>query len=164
MFIKNECGGHRWQRVPPTEKKGRVHTSTVTVACIDTIEDTHVDLSNIEVIRTKDSGAGGQHRNKTESCVIIIDRNTGLSAKSATKSQHHNLKVAKDILTNRIKAQKSKKAKKKQNTDRKAQVGTGMRGDKIRTYRESDDLVKSHINDSKCSLSSILKGEIQRLW
>jgi peptide chain release factor 1 len=105
-IYKNEPGGHRWQRIPPTEKKGRVHTSTVTVACIykdDTEID--VDLSDVVIRTTKDSGPGGQHRNKTESCVVMTDKKTGLTVKSAKKSQHQNREIAKTTLVERIRSQ-----------------------------------------------------------
>jgi peptide chain release factor 1 len=137
----------------------------VTVACILNPDiSIDVDLSDITVITTKDSGPGGQHRNKTESCVIIKDNKTGLQAKSAKKSQHQNRVLAKDTLVERIRALEYDKEKTRQDLLRKNQVGTGERSDKIRTYKESDNLVIQHSSNKRCRLTDIEKGSIQKLW
>lgn len=90
-----ESGGHRWQRIPPTERKDRVHTSTVTVVALLVPEEREWKLSDkdITIFTTKDSGPGGQHRNKTESCVIMRHIPTGIEAKASSKSQYANKKL-----------------------------------------------------------------------
>ena len=159
QLFANEPGGHRWQRVPPTEKRGRVHTSTVTVAVLD--EESHdysVDLNDIEYILTRGSGPGGQHRNKVESCVIAIHKPTGLSVKIDARNQHRNKKLATSILIERISERQSHNASIKRGIARAQQVGSGMRGDKRRTYRSQDDSVVDHITGKRWKLSKWLKG------
>jgi peptide chain release factor 1 len=126
--------------------------------------EVQVDLSDISVITTRDSGPGGQHRNKTESCVIITDNKTGLRAKSAKKSQHRNRELAKDTLVERIREHEYSKLKVEQDSIRKSQVGSGARGDKIRTYKESENVVIQHSTNKRCRLTDVEKGNIQKLW
>lgn len=163
--LLQEAGGHRWQRVPPTEHRGRVHTSTVTIAVFEIKDEVNWVLrdSDIETFTTKDSGPGGQHRNKTESCVIMRHLPTGLEAKASTKSQHQNRRVARMMLEGRVQSHYNGLAKAQQDANRKAQVGSGMRGDKVRTYREQDDIVTDHISGAKCRLSDILIGKLELL-
>lgn len=120
-------------------------------------------MSDITITTTKDSGPGGQHRNKTESAVIIKDNKTGITAKSAKKSQHHNRKVAKQTLIERLTEVATSDQKAQQDELRYKQVGSGMRGDKIRTYTEKDDRVKSASGKS-ASLRTVMQGKIQQLW
>lgn len=160
--LLREAGGHRWQRIPPTERKGRVHTSTVTVAVFP-IED-HAPLRllerDIETFTTRDSGPGGQHRNKTDSCVVMRHKPTGIEAKSATKSQHRNRIMARQMLEARVAAFLGEKAKQQETDHRKAMVGSGMRGDKIRTYRVRDDQVTDHRSCRKLRLQDVLAGRL----
>ena len=88
------------ERIPPTERKGRVHTSTVTVALMPISEPKEYRLrdGDIEIFTTRDTGPGGQHRNKTESCVVMRHKPTGIQAKAATKSQHRNKVLARQVL------------------------------------------------------------------
>lgn len=159
-ILLTESGGHRWQRIPPTERKGRVHTSTVTVAVFEVKERSQWELkdSDIKTFTTKDSGPGGQHRNKTESCVIMRHLPTGIEAKASMKSQHQNKKTARAMLEARVSNFLSQIDRQSHENDRKTKVGSGMRGDKIRTYREQDDLVTDHISGKKARLSKILTG------
>jgi peptide chain release factor 1 len=163
--LLKEAGGHRWQRVPPTEKRGRVHTSTVTVAVLElpylsyTLKD-----DDIEIFTTKDSGPGGQHRNKTESCVVMRHIPTGIEAKASTKSQHRNKVLAREVLEARVSALFKTQNKIRIDNERKCQVGSGMRGDKIRTYRQRDNIVNDHKSGRKTSLSSIQEGRLELLW
>lgn len=159
----NESGGHRWQRIPPTERRGRVHTSTVTVAAFEIKESTQWKLkeSDIVVFTTKDSGPGGQHRNKTESCVVMRHNPTKIEAKAASKSQPQNRKTARELLEHRVEIFMANNAKNIADANRKEKVGTGMRGDKIRTYREQDDVVTDHRTNKKARLKSVLRGEIE---
>lgn len=137
----------------------------MTVACIDADAPAiEIDLSDITVTTTKDSGPGGQHRNKTESAVIIKDNRTGITAKSAKKSQHHNRKVARQTLIERITELETAKQKSEQDILRSLQVGSGMRGDKVRTYNAKDDRVKSNITGKQSTLRKIVEGNLTLVW
>lgn len=164
-ILLRESGGHRWQRIPPTEKRGRVHTSTVTVAVFEVKppEQWMIKDSEIEIFTTKDSGPGGQHRNKTESCVVMRHKPTGIEAKAAEKSQHQNRRAAREMLEVRVAEFLSNQMKKKLDATRRDMIGSGMRGDKIRTYREQDNVVIDHRTGRKISLSVVEDGHIDAL-
>lgn len=160
-FFKDEGGGHRWQRIPPNEKRGRVHTSTVTVAVIeDPPPSFTLDPADIQLESYKAGGKGGQHRNKTETAIRAIHIPTGITAISASeRSQSQNKKSALNTLKSRIFQAQSQKAQTSENAARKSQIGCGARGDKIRTYRERDDRVVDHRTNRKTSLSRLKKGD-----
>ena len=163
--LLSEAGGHRWQRVPPTEKRGRVHTSTVTVAVFECGAEAEwrIDDRDIEVFTTKDTGPGGQHRNKTESCGVMRHKPTGIEAKASARSQHQNRKAARAMLEARVRALMDAKATSSLAQNRRLQVGSGMRGDKIRTYREQDDVATDHRTGRKARLSRVRQGKIELL-
>lgn len=158
-----EAGGHRWQRVPPTERKGRIHTSTVTVAVLEILPENKFKLQDkdIRVETTRDTGAGGQHRNTTDSCVVMTHIPTGIKAKAAAKSQHENRKTARAVLETRVESHFNQIKYQQLVKTRLEQVGSGMRGDKIRTYREKDNTVTDHRKEKKCRLSDVLKGNLE---
>lgn len=160
-----EAGGHRWQRTPPTERSGRVHTSTVTVAVFEVRSKDRFVLHDrdIEVFTTMDSGPGGQHRNKTESCVVMRHRPTGIEAKAATKSQHRNRQIAREMLEGRVAAHKAQAESAAERDKRRGMVGSGMRGDKVRTYRVRDDQVTDHRSGRKARLREVLAGRLDLL-
>lgn len=164
----SEPGGHRFQRVPPTEKRGRVHTSTVTVAVFDDVVvrgDIGIDRKDIRVDTYKGSGAGGQHRNKTESCVRCVHVPTGIEAKSESeRSQHINLELALALLTARVKATKLAALQSAHDDDRRRQVGSGQRGDKVRTIREQDGVVTCERTGRRARLTAYQRGELEWLW
>lgn len=164
-ILLKEAGGHRWQRVPPNEKRGRVHTSTVTVAAFECAAESEwrLDERDIEVFTTKDTGPGGQHRNKTESCVVMRHKPTGIEAKASSRSQHQNRKTARTILEARVRAARDGESAAGLAADRKKQVGTAMRGDKIRTYRDQDDTATDHRSGRKARLSRVLRGQLDLL-
>lgn len=164
-LLLKEAGGHRWQRVPPTERKGRVHTSTVTVAAFEVKSRSDFTLrdSDIETFITKDTGPGGQHRNKTESCVVMRHLPTGIEAKAATKSQHRNRDTAREMLETRVATFYATKQNSQERVERRQMVGSGMRGDKVRTYRTQDDQVTDHRSGKKVSLRRVLRGELGAL-
>lgn len=110
-----------------------------------------------------DSGPGGQHRNKTESCVVMVHRPTGIAAKSAAKSQHRNRAMAREILEARVAAHAAKIAASEEASKRRSQVGSGMRGDKVRTYRQRDEVVTDHRSGKKARLPDILAGKLEAL-
>jgi peptide chain release factor 1 len=157
-----EAGGHRWQRVPPTERSGRVHTSTVTVAVLPVPAESAYRLrdTDIEIFTTRDSGPGGQHRNKTESAVVMRHRPTGIEAKAASKSQHTNRRTARETLEARVAGFYASRAAENLNDQRADQIGSGMRGDKVRTYRVRDDQVTCHRSGRKLRLQRVLRGEL----
>lgn len=165
--LENECGGHRIQRVPPTERKGRVHTSTVTVAVIDRIAENRsapIPICDLKIEWYSGTGAGGQHRNKHQNSCRITHIPSGLVATAQTRSRQNSHSLA----IQNIQEALDKEAKRSYNSNiastRKDQVGTGMRGDKIRTYRFQDDRVQDHITQKVASTKKVLAGHFDLLW
>lgn len=161
-LFANESGGHRWQRIPPTEKRGRVQTSTVTVAILQEPTETQLCLveNDLEWSYCRGSGAGGQHRNVTDSAVQLKHVPTGIMVRcESERSKMQNRQVALSVLRARIWEVKENEASKGRAADRKAQVGSGMRGDKRRTIRTQDGIVTDHILDKRWPLKSYLRGE-----
>lgn len=157
-----ESGGHRWQRVPPTERRGRVQTSTVTVAVLDpdAVSGVVLDPSDVELTVTRGSGPGGQARNKTETCVIATHRPSGLTVRiDNERSQHQNKAMAMRVLAARLYQVERDKVVADKNDDRRRQVGTGQRGDKVRTYRTQDDQVTDHRTGVKSRLTKWYSGD-----
>lgn len=147
--------------MPPTEKRGRVQTSTVTVAVLDPDAPTRFKLNeaDVDIQTTRGSGPGGQHRNKTDSCVVATHRPSGLTVRVDMRSQHQSRSTALQILAARIAEAEEERARSARANDRKAQVGSGMRGDKIRTYRAQDDRVTDHRTNASWSLKTWLRGQ-----
>lgn len=161
-LFANEAGGHRWQRIPPTEKRGRVQTSTVTVAVLDPDAAGGVDVreQDVEITTARGSGPGGQKRNKTESCVIATHKPSGLTVRiDNERSQSQNRRLAMQVLRARLTAADEDKRVRETNDLRRQQVGSGMRGDKIRTLRVRDNLVTDHRTSKKWRLDAWLRGE-----
>lgn len=160
QVFQHEAGGHRWQIASPTDKRKRVHTSTITVAVLDGHQvNIDINLNDIEYIMTVGSGPGGQHRNKTESCVTAIHKPTGLSVRIDAKHQNQNKVLATRILLKKVEERGRQQHADKTSSKRKAQVGSGMRGDKRRTYRSKDDKVVDHITGKKWTLKKWLRGD-----
>lgn len=163
--LSKEAGGHRIQRVPPTERKGRVHTSTVTVAVIDsTVTETEFRDHDFRVEWYSGTGAGGQHRNKHQNSCRITYVPTGQVSTAQCRSRQNSLEQAKTALLEQLKHADRTKHKQTVDTDRKQQVGSGMRGDKIRTYRFQDDVVKDHNSDRTASVRQVLRGNFDLMW
>jgi peptide chain release factor 1 len=164
-FFEKETGGHRWHRVPPTEKRGRVHTSSITVVVLDNNDYQHVDLYPHEVKReyTRGSGPGGQHRNKTESCVNLTHIPTGITARIDGRHQHKNELEAMKILTERVNDYYRTGFNGDIVEERRNQVGKGSRGDKRRTYRVQDGVVLDHITNKSGKYKDILRGKVAKL-
>lgn len=157
-----ESGGHRVQRVPETEQKGRVHTSAATVAVLPEAEEVEVriDDKDLKVDTFRSSGAGGQHVNKTESAVRITHIPTGIVVVSAEKSQHQNRRLAMQVLRSRIFEVERERAASERSEARKAQVGSGDRSQRIRTYNFPQGRVTDHrINLTLHKLDSVLAGD-----
>lgn len=146
-IFKDEAGGHRWQRVPETERNDRVHTSTITVAVL--IEPTEKELviseKDLEWTTRRGSGPGGQHRNKTESCVDLLHKPSGIKVTMDSRSQHENKVMALQVLRARLKDKQKNNQAQAVNNNRQAQIGNGYRGDKRRTVRVQDNQVVDHV-------------------
>lgn len=160
-FFANEGGGHRWQRVPPNEKRGRVHTSTVTVAVLP--EPTQVQLKidprDLEWQTCRGSGAGGQYRNMTDSAVQLFHKPSGLMVRcESERSQHQNKASALALLRARLWRLEQEKQEGKRASDRRTQIGSGMRGDKRRTIRCQDGIVTDHITGQQWNFKDYEKG------
>lgn len=165
--LANECGGHRIQRVPPTERKGRVHTSTVTVAVIDTNESQRavaIPSIDLKVEWYSGTGAGGQHRNKHQNSCRITHLPTGLIATAQTRSRQNSYNLALTEIQKQVDEITKRQYTDSIATKRKDQVGTGMRGDKIRTYRFQDDRVQDHVTGKIASTKKVLSGNFDLLW
>ena len=162
--FKFESGVHRVQRVPETESQGRIQTSTVTVAVLPEAEDVDVEINPADlVIETcKSSGAGGQHINKTESAIRIYHKPTGIVVWcQEERSQMKNKDKAMKMLRTKLLDIKQQEQDEKISSDRKSQVGTGSRSEKIRTYNYPQSRITDHrIGYTTHSLESFVNGDI----
>jgi len=146
-LFEAETGGHRWQRIPPTEKRGRVHSSTITVAVLEKVSESALVIPprDLELSTCKASGSGGQHLQKTDSAVVLKHVPTGITVRcQSERSQHANREIALRILRARITERRDAEADAERAQLRRSQVGSGMRGDKRRTIRVQDDAVIDH--------------------
>ncbi len=153
-------------RVPPTERRGRVHTSTVTVAVFEGSAPVIPELraADIQERVTKGTGPGGQNRNKRETAIILKHLPTGLEVKSEVeRTQEGNRRVAMATLKERVQTFYENQVHAAENQSRKAQVGQGERSDKIRTYRCQDGLVMDHRSGKKVALTQVLAGKLELL-
>ena len=165
--FKFESGVHRVQRVPETEAQGRIQTSTATVAVLPEGEDVDFELNmeELEITRHRSAGAGGQHVNKTESAVRIIHIPTGLTVdcqdeRSQIKNKEKALKIMKSRLADMYNREKEQAVA----SERRSQVGTGDRSERIRTYNFPQGRVTDHrINLTLYKLEQILNGAIDEL-
>lgn len=164
--LEQEAGGHRLQRIPPTERNGRVHTSTVTVAVLDPSDRQIIDIneSDLKIEWFSGTGAGGQHRNKHQNSCRLTHLPTGLMVTAQTRNRDSSLKQARDELITRLQRDADAKHMVESGRAKKRQVGSGQRGDKIRTIRFQDDRATDHRNDKRIKASDYMKGGMDKLW
>ena len=162
--FKFESGVHRVQRVPETESQGRIHTSTVTVAVLPEAEEVEIEINPADLIfeSCKSSGAGGQHINKTESAVRLTHKPTGIIIEcQEERSQFKNKDKALKLLRTKLYDMKQAEQSEKIASERKSQVGTGDRSERIRTYNYPQSRVSDHrIGLTLHSLEAFLNGDI----
>jgi peptide chain release factor 1 len=164
-----EAGGHRIQRIPPTERKGRVHTSTVTVAVIDTTlkvnaaSDKRED-NDFKIEWFSGTGCGGQYRNKHQNSCRLVHIPTGTEQIAQTRSRTSSYNQAKSGIIQLLDNIQMAHHNRAVAQDRKQQVGSGMRGDKIRTYRFQDNTVTDHISERTAPCDKVMRGKFDLLW
>ena len=165
--LKYESGVHRVQRVPETEASGRIHTSTATVAVLPVVDDVQIDINpadiKLEVFRA--SGAGGQHVNKTSSAVRLIHIPTGMVAECQTeRSQTQNREYAMKLLQSRLYEKERQERDSKLASERKSQIGSGDRSEKIRTYNYPQGRITDHrIGLSIYQMEDFLNGNLDEM-
>lgn len=167
--LDGEAGGHRVQRVPPTEKRGRVHTSTVTVSVISdnqldsNTKYSHRDPEDFRIEWFSGTGKGGQKRNKVQSCCRVHHVPSGLKRESQGRSREANRRDAFAALEELLDQKLANQQRGQLSTIKKSQIGSGQRGDKFRTYRFQDDQVIDHVTGKKASCSKVMKGRFDLL-
>lgn len=163
--LKFESGVHRVQRVPETESQGRIHTSTCTVAVLPEVEDVEVNIEDKDLIieTCRSSGAGGQHINKTESCIRMVHIPTGIVVNCQDeRSQIKNREKAMKVMKSRVFDYYNQQYKSQYAENRKSQVGTGDRSERIRTYNFPQGRVTDHrISLTLYNLENFLMGDIE---
>jgi len=163
--LKQESGVHRVQRIPETEKSGRIHTSTATVAVLPQIkkEEIKIDPKDLRIDTFRASGPGGQYVNRRESAVRITHIPTGITvASQQERTQAANKETAMKILRSKLYAKKIEEEEKQKGTMRRRQIGTGERSEKIRTYNFPQNRVTDHrIKKSWHNLETILDGDLE---
>ena len=167
-YLQYEAGTHRVQRVPETEAQGRVHTSTITVACYiepEDDEDVVISEQDLRIETTRSSGAGGQHVNKTDSAVRLTHIPTGIVVFcQEERSQHKNKDKAMRYLRAKIAEEERRKKKEAIDSKRAQQVGSGDRSEKIRTYNFPQNRLTDHrINLTKYNLDRIMNGDLEEI-
>lgn len=161
--LKYESGVHRVQRVPSTESGGRIHTSAATVAVLPEAEevDVRIDPTDIRIDTMRASGAGGQHVNTTDSAVRITHIPTGIVVTSSEKSQHRNREIAMNVLRARLFDAERARVDETRSADRKSQVGSGDRSERIRTYNFPQGRMTDHrINLTLYKLDQVMQGDL----
>ena len=167
--LKFEAGGHRVQRVPVTESSGRIHTSAATVAVLPQVEevDFKLDLNDLKIDTFRSSGAGGQHVNKTESAIRITHLPTGVVVECQDeRSQYKNKDRAMQILRSKLYEAEQEKQRSALAAERKSQIGSGDRSERVRTYNFPQNRVTDHrlSGDNKnFNISGIINGDLDNL-
>jgi peptide chain release factor 1 len=163
-----ETGVHRVQRIPETEKVGRIHTSTASVAILPIRKYPKIEINpaDIQMEFSRSGGAGGQNVNKVETAVRVVHIPTGLEVRSqAERSQKANREKAMAILSAKLESYEEEKAAKVHAAERKNQIGTGDRSEKIRTYNFTQDRVTDHrIKESWHNIETIMEGDLDAMF
>lgn len=161
--LKYESGVHRVQRVPATESGGRIHTSAATVAVLPEADDVDIEINpgDIRIDTMRSSGAGGQHVNTTDSAVRITHMPSGIVVTSSEKSQHRNREIAMQVLKTRLYDMERQRIDSERSANRKSQVGSGDRSERIRTYNFPQGRMTDHrINLTLYKLDQVMGGDI----
>ena len=164
--MKYESGVHRVQRVPETESGGRIHTSAATVAVLPEAEDVDIQVKqdDLRIDTMRSSGAGGQHVNTTDSAVRITHIPSGIIVTSSEKSQHRNREIAMQVLKTRLFDLERQRMATERSADRKSQVGSGDRSERIRTYNFSQGRISDHrINLTLYKLDQVMQGDLDEM-
>jgi len=164
--LKYESGVHRVQRVPTTESGGRIHTSAATVAVLPEAEDVDVviNANDLRIDTMRSSGAGGQHVNTTDSAVRITHLPSGIVVTSSEKSQHRNREIAMQVLKTRLYDMERQRVDNERSADRKSQVGSGDRSERIRTYNFPQGRMTDHrINLTLYKLDQVMQGDLDEV-
>ena len=165
--LKFESGVHRVQRVPTTESGGRIHTSAATVAVLPEAEDVDIEINqnDLRIDTMRSSGAGGQHVNTTDSAVRITHLPTGIVVTSSEKSQHRNREKAMQVLKARLYDLERSRMDSERSADRAAQVGSGDRSERIRTYNFPQGRMTDHrINLTLYRLDAVMQGDLDEIF
>ncbi len=166
-LLRHETGVHRVQRVPATEKNGRIHTSTASVAVLPLRKKTKIVInpSDIDIEYSRSGGAGGQNVNKVETAVRLIHKATGIDVRCTTeRSQLANREQAMIILSSKLQMRKDEEEAQKYSQNRKDQIGTADRSEKIRTYNFPQDRITDHrIRQSWSNIPVIMEGNIDKI-
>ncbi len=164
--LKFESGVHRVQRVPTTESGGRIHTSAATVAVLPEAEDVDIEINqnDLRIDTMRSSGAGGQHVNTTDSAVRITHLPSGIVVTSSEKSQHRNREKAMQVLKARLYDLERSRVDSERSADRAAQVGSGDRSERIRTYNFPQGRMTDHrINLTLYRLDAVMQGDLDEI-
>ncbi|UXX83938.1 peptide chain release factor 1 [Roseovarius pelagicus] len=164
--LKFESGVHRVQRVPETESGGRIHTSAATVAVLPEAEDVdiQIDANDLRIDTMRSSGAGGQHVNTTDSAVRITHIPSGIVVTSSEKSQHRNREIAMQVLKTRLFDLERQRVDSERSANRAAQVGSGDRSERIRTYNFPQGRMTDHrINLTLYKLDQVMQGDLDEV-
>ena len=164
--LKYESGVHRVQRVPSTESGGRIHTSAATVAVLPEAEEVDIEIAaqDLRIDTMRSSGAGGQHVNTTDSAVRITHLPTGIVVTSSEKSQHRNREKAMQVLRARLYDLERSRVDSERSADRAAQVGSGDRSERIRTYNFPQGRMTDHrINLTLYKLDQVMQGDLDEV-
>jgi peptide chain release factor 1 len=161
--LQYESGGHRVQRVPETEAKGRVHTSAATVAVMAEPEDVEIELrpEDYQIERMRASGPGGQHVNKTSSAIRLTHFASGIVVSCQDeKSQHKNMAKALRVMKTRLYERKREEDQKKRSTERLTKIGSGDRSERIRTYNFPQNRLTDHRINENFNLENVIAGHL----
>lgn len=164
--LKHEAGVHRVQRVPETERYGRIHTSTATVAVLPEISPIEIQINpeDIEFQAFRASGHGGQNVNKVSTAVRLIHRPSGIVVECQTqRDQHRNRELAMQMLRAKLYQKQEEKRQVEISNQRSEQVGRGMRAEKVRTYNFPQNRVTDHRLNKKFRLEDIIDGKLEKL-